>query len=307
MNKISRKNNIIHGIYLLIFLFAFSLIAKNVSAATVTLKINKATINVGDTVAVDVYVDTEGQTLNVVEGSINVSSGLNNISIKELSTANSALNYWVRNPSWSEKDGIISFIGGIPGGFKQGSAQIFRIYLTAKESGEVVFTPAQMKAYANDGLASPVSVSFLPLSIKIDGLTKTIPQDDWKQTLSSDLKAPVGIQVELGQDPSLFDGLKFINMSASDSGSGIDHFEVKEGERSPVRTSESYVLQNQEKLEPITIFAYDKSGNISKKDLVSQKIEASSSPVAVYILIFIVLIFALIIFIIYKIIKKRRK
>lgn len=308
MTKILReKNNVISGFCFIVFVLAFSLIAQNVSAATLSFKINNSSINVGDTVAIDVFVDTEGQTLNVIEGNINISSGLNNITIKELSTANSALNYWVRNPSWSEKDGIISFIGGAPGGFKQSSAPIFRIYMNAKASGEIVFTPAQLKAYANDGLASPVQISFLPLNIEVNKQENVPLQDDWKETLSRDLKAPAGIQVELGQDSSLFDGLKFINISASDLGSGIDHFEVKEGERSPVRTSGTYVLQNQEKLEPITIFAYDKSGNISKKDLVAQKPEVISSPVAIYGAILLIAILALLSFIVYKIIKKRRK
>ena len=304
--KISRFPIKIFRPFSIVFIFLlFSFFVKDVQAATLSFKTANSTIRVGDTVAVEVFMDTEGKTINVIDGAIGVTRGLDDITIKELSTANSALSYWPRNPSWSEKEGAISFVGGTPGGFKQKAAPIFRIYFLAKNSGSVSFSSIQVKAYSNDGLATPVQVSFMPLDITINNQEGLIVQDEWKQTLSKDFQAPAGIKIDLGQDPSLFDGQKFINIFASDPGSGIDHFEVKEGERSPVRTSGTYVLQNQEKLEPITIFAYDKAGNISKKDLIAQKTIAKRPTIGAYILGLVLLL--LVGLVIYKIIKKKRK
>lgn len=298
------RNKLKLAIFLFAFSLSFALAINQADAAVISFSVNNNTPQVGDTVRVDVLMDTEGASLNVVEGNVLMSS-FDSISIKELSVSNSNLNYWVRNPSWSEKEGIISFIGGAPGGFKQSKALLFHVYFTALKSGQVQISSGQVKAYLNDGKASAARVSFLPLNVVIKEKTDVATKDEWKGTLTRDLTAPSGIMVDLGQDPSLFDGQKFLNISAIDAESGIDHFEVREGNRSPVRTTGNYVLQNQENLEPITIYAFDKSGNISSKNLVAQKNVAVSSGLAPYI--FGALILIILLFVAYKIIKRIKK
>lgn len=266
MNKLLQEINHHRKNYLIISLGLLCLFgAKATEAASLSVKVGNENILAGDTVVAEVMMNTDGEDINVVEGSISVPA--NGVTIKQLNTANSVLNYWVRNPSWSEKDKTISFVGGAPGGFNQKSASLFKIYFTVESNGNVSFLPESIKAYANDGVATPVAIKTDDLTVEVKKSEDEEIKDEWVKTVYRDTEGPTNIVFDLGQDDSLFDGQKFIVISASDSGSGLDYFEVKEGNRSPVRTSGNYVLQNQDKLEVLTIFAFDKSGNVTRRSL----------------------------------------
>lgn len=304
--KINCKNKY-YLIGVILFFLIFLLNVKNVSAAELSLKSNNEQVFVGDTVSVDVLINTEGEAVNVVEGNIVVSNGLDLIEIKDLSIANSILKQWVRNPSWSKKDGTISFIGGLPGGFQAKSASLFRIFFTAQTSGQITFLPSDIKVYANDGLATPVGTHVTPLIINVSTSDILPVKDELKTLITKDYQAPTDINIDLGQDPALFDGQKFINISASDLDSGIAYFEVKEGNRDPVKTNNSYVLQNQNNLEPIIIFAFDKAGNISKKVLSPNYSGNTNNNLLIVINLVLILGLVLSGLIMFQIIKKRKK
>ena len=304
---ISNKKSKFSKLLVILFFLVFLLSAKYVSAAELSLSSDSKDVNIGNTIAVDVLINTEGESINVVDGNITIPNGLDLIEIKELSSANSALNQWVRTPSWSKKDGTISFIGGLPGGLNQKSANLFRIFFTARSLGQVTFSPSDIKVYANDGKATLVGVHSTSLTININKADNSSVKDALQTTITKDYKAPTDINVDLGQDASLFDGQKFINVSATDSDSGIAYFEVKEGNREPVRTSSSYVLQNQNNLEPIIIFAFDKAGNVSKKILSPHSSVDTNNNLFIIIDTILIVAFIASVFILCRIFKKKKK
>jgi len=304
---ISNKKSKFSKLIVILFFLVFLLSAKYVSAAELSLSSDSKDVNIGNTIAVDVLINTEGESINVVDGNITIPNGLDLIEIKELSSANSALNQWVRTPSWSKKDGTISFIGGLPGGLNQKSANLFRIFFTARSLGQVTFSPSDIKVYANDGKATLVGVHSTSLTININKADNSSVKDALQTTITKDYKAPTDINVDLGQDASLFDGQKFINVSATDSDSGIAYFEVKEGNREPVRTSSSYVLQNQNNLEPIIIFAFDKAGNVSKKILSPHSSVDTNNNLFIIIDTILIVAFIASVFILCRIFKKKKK
>jgi len=304
---ISNKKSKFSKLIVILFFLVFLLSAKYVSAAELSLSSDSKDVNIGNTIAVDVLINTEGESINVVDGNITIPNGLDLIEIKELSSANSALNQWVRTPSWSKKDGTISFIGGLPGGLNQKSANLFRIFFTARSLGQVTFSPSDIKVYANDGKATLVGIHSTSLTININKADNSSVKDALQTTITKDYKAPTDINVDLGQDASLFDGQKFINVSATDSDSGIAYFEVKEGNREPVRTSSSYVLQNQNNLEPIIIFAFDKAGNVSKKILSPHSSVDTNNNLFIIIDTILIVAFIASVFILCRIFKKKKK
>ena len=307
MNNIVNKKNKLSSVFVVLFFLIFLLSAKQTSAAEVSFGSNNKVVNIGDTVAVDVLINTEGESVNVVDGNITIPSGLDLIDIKELSSANSALSQWVRTPSWLKKDGIISFVGGLPGGLNNSSSSLFRIFFTANSAGQVTFLPSDVKVYANDGLATLVGVHVTPLTITINQADGSSIKDELQATVTKDYKAPANINIDLGQDSSLFDGQKFINISASDPESGVAYFEVKEGNREPVKTSNSYVLQNQNNLEPVIIFAFDKAGNVSKKVLSPQSSVTVNDSLFVIIDVILIIAFIASVFMLYRIFRKKNK
>ncbi len=282
-------------IFLFFVLLFFLLGPIGVFAAIIYPKVNSSEISIGDSVIIDLIIDSEGQAINVVEGDVKIDS--ENIKIRDFSLADSALSYWLKTPFWSPPERQISFVGGVPGGFNSKSAFLFKIIISAESPGQVVFLPANIKAYANDGSATPIQVKIGSLAIKVNSEKKVQPRDEWNEVISKDNNKPQNLVVDIGQDYSLFDGKKFLTFSAVDNESGIDYYEVKEGDRPIVRSGAVYVLQNQEKMEPIVVVVYDKAGNSGE---ITIKPEEDLIPRSYIKLIGLIIILAALISVFYK-------
>lgn len=232
------------------------------SAAVTSVVADNATVAVGDTAIVSVKLDTQGRKPNTVEGTITITGGAKNITISEFTLAGSVLSFWPKTPSLDSASKI-SFIGGVPGGFKGGDGLLFKIVFTADSEGQVVFAPADMKVYDNDGKATVLESSAKPLTMTI-GPKGDKPTNHWLDVIATDTKPPHDIKVAFGQDASVYDGKKFMTISALDDESGVDYYEVSEGDRPAVRSGSTYVLMDQREKSVLTVSAYDKAGNVSK-------------------------------------------
>jgi len=63
-------------------------------------------------------------------------------------------------------------------------------------------------------------------------------------------------------DPNIFGGKYFVSFATQDKGSGIDHYEISEGNKNSfVRVDSPYLLKNQVLDESIYIKAIDRAGN----------------------------------------------
>lgn len=231
-------------------------------AATASIRAENSTIAVGDTALVSVHFDTQGKRPNTIEGEIDVSSGVDHISITEFTLAGSSLRYWLKTPSLDSKSKI-SFVGGTPGGFNSKDGLLFKIVFTADSVGDVTITPENIKAYDNDGKATPITTATQSLTLTIQPKTDQ-GTNHWLDIIAGDKEGPHDITVAVGQNDTVFNGQKFITISAVDDQSGIDHYEVSEGDRPAVRSGSTYVLLDQTEKSIITIAAYDKAGNVSK-------------------------------------------
>ncbi len=288
----------------ILFLALFLLIPKQTLAATAYLTTDYPLIAVGDTIIVNLAMDPLDKRPNVVEGDVLIKSGSKNIKISELSTAGSVLAYWARNPSL-DLDSSISFVGGTPGGFNQKSALLFKIVFLAEKEGQVVFLPANIKAYDNDGKATPIEVSNNSLAINIGPKKDDQPRDQWLEIISKDNQPPQDIAATFGQDDSIFEGKKFITISAIDNQSGIDYYEVAEGNWPAVRSGETYVLLDQSESSVIIITVYDKAGNHSQIILKPGKPQISISYGKLIIILVVSLIIFYVLLRLFKSIKKK--
>jgi hypothetical protein len=81
-------------------------------------------------------------------------------------------------------------------------------------------------------------------------------------TTTTDTTPPEPFDIALGGVQALFYGGQFLAFATSDADSGLDYYEVVEGERPPVRSNGSYVLHNQRTSELVAVLAYDKAGNV---------------------------------------------
>jgi hypothetical protein len=116
-------------------------------------------IAAGDIAVVDVYLNTEGKTINSVEGSI-LLSGKNGGQFKptDFSVGGSAFTLWPRKPSLSENGTIISFVGGVPNGVTGSRVRLFSVSLLLQSPGTLSILPQGVTAYLSDGSGTALPV-----------------------------------------------------------------------------------------------------------------------------------------------------
>ncbi len=288
--KFFKINNFIWiGLLLIVFL------PKTIFSASINVSSGDM-VSAGDTSILEVYLDTEGQVINSIDGSITLSDEHNgNFEIRDLNLVNSAFSMWPRKPSLEEGH-TISFVGGIPGGVNSARVSLFKVVVKINESGDFTITPNKITAYLNDGLATALDITKNISTIAIGG-KKTEIKDKWKEIISNDNNAPAPFNIELLKDINLYDGNKFISFETTDVESGISYYEVREGNYPPVRAGNSYVLIDQSSDADIIVTAYDKAGNFQVATL---KQKDSINWLGIFVVLLLVIL-------VKKIIKRIRK
>ena len=226
--------------------------------------------SVGDTAIFDVYLNTEGQTINTVDGSIKIIDQ-DRLALQNYFVANSILSLWPTSPTFNSKDRGVSFVGGTPGGVKTSHGLLFSLVFSAKSSGDIVFRPQKTVIYSNEAKATSIIAENKDLSFSISENGNVVTKNNWQELIEKDKTSPQPFTVTLNQDPNLFEGQKFISFTTSDDGTGIAYYEVREGNFPPEKAETQYVLQDQQKIEKIEVIAYDRAGNKRIGTLQDQK------------------------------------
>lgn len=224
------------------------------------------TVSASDTSIISVFLNTEGQLINSIDGSIKLSDQNNgNFEIKDINLANSVFTIWPRKPSLQDGHSIV-FVGGVPGGLSGSRLLLFQVIVKINEPGEFKITPKDTIVYINDGLGTPIEIEEEIFTI-IVGEEKGEPQNEWQEIISKDNTAPLPFKVTLMQDEYIYEGRKFIAFETVDTESGISYYEVKEGGYPSVRSGTNYILIDQDNSAEIVVTAYDKAGNFQVSTL----------------------------------------
>lgn len=278
-----------------------------VFASVVSIDTKETNLYVGDNVIFNVRLNSEGKEINAMDGMVALQYTPSSITVSDISIAGSAFSLWPRRPSLSADKSMISFVGGVPKGLASGDALVFKIILNLNQAGDIVLKPTGINVYVNDGKGTLDPVTFKDLKITVlpkpEGFES---RKEWTTIVSADRTPPEPFEIFLGQDSSAFDGKKFISFNAIDTESGIDHYEVKEGDLPPSRSSGTYVLKNQDTRQTITVTAFDVAGNTREViyDTSGVSTVPSKTPITtiLYTLLVLLLIAGLIVFF-----KKRKR
>jgi hypothetical protein len=256
-------------------IFAFCLLLPfSVNAAILYLEPSQGEYHQGDNFIVEARIDTEGECINTVKAIVGFTK--ETLEVKDFSTGNSILSLWLESSKIDQKEGLISFVGGIPGGFcgplvgepgKPNSLGkiIFRVRETdAKLERE---TDAKLEflegsqVLLNDGFGTQAKLNLKGAVFTILPEKLEVPKEEWQKELSKDDISPEPFEIKISQDPSIFGGKYFIVFSTTDKQTGIDHYEVKEGKRDWKRAESPYLLEDQSLKSIIKVKAVDKAGN----------------------------------------------
>jgi hypothetical protein len=229
-------------------------------ARAATLSISSGTISI----------DTEGQAINAIE--VHLSFDPQKMSVENISTGGSAVNFWIESPTVSNQAGTLDLSGIIPGGLTTASRAIVSFNVVSLQPGvQAQFNVVSARALLDDGKGTPATLSIVntpfvpPVAVTSSPLLDTSPPDPFVP--------------QIGRDPSIFNGDYFVAFSTTDPQSGIDHYEILEGSDTVWHNATSpYRLTDQSLSSNIYIRAVDGAGNFRVVELPAQNTPAKISP-----------------------------
>lgn len=233
-----------------------------VHAAQIYFETPVTTASVGDTIVLHVRLNTEGASINAVDLGILYPKIL---AVKNISKSGSFVQIWVKEPSYTSD--VIFLSGGVPGGVISGNTIVATIMFEAKSVGDgaLGLSPAS-SILLNDGSGTSVPISLQTPTIHIvarkpNESPRVLSGDVSAKQANSDFVRPNGFDLAIGSDARLFGGKYFVSFFTTDSGSGVDHYQLKEGDGPYVLARSPYLLSDQALHSVIHVRAYDGSSN----------------------------------------------
>ena len=122
---------------------------------------------VGDTIDVSVRIDSQGQTVNAAQGTIEYPSSI--LQVVRVDHSNSVFNIWAQEPTVNTSTGEISFLGGSTNAFSGPSLYTLDITFTARGTGLATLNFGNAGVTAGDGTGANILSSSTPISFRIGG------------------------------------------------------------------------------------------------------------------------------------------
>lgn len=246
-----------------IFTFCFSFFnVSEVNAAELFFEAENREFTQGDDFLVNIFLNTEVESINAAEGKILFTPRL--LEIREIRDGNSIVNFWIERPIM-EQPGVIVFSGITPGGYQGEKEFLFSVVFRAKTTGRGAIEIREARVLKNDGEGTPVGVKISPFQFSISQEGQAVQP---MVEPVKDIHPPGKFKPEIAQSQEIFNGEYSLVFTAQDKESGIDHYEVREGLFDEFHIAKSpYLVQDQSLDKKIYIKAVDKSGNESTEIL----------------------------------------
>lgn len=293
-------NKKIHIIVILFFL-NFLFFVPFTNAARFFFETDNKEVGLGQEMEIVLRVDSEGEMINALEGTIYLPELL---SVEAIHDGDTLIAFWSERP-YLNNDQMINFSGIMPGGWWGRGGKVFSFIARTINQGEGTIVVSNARILLHDGKGTELPVSTESLALHVDEEIALIPVlFDYDDDELPELFTPL-----LAQDSDVFEGDYFLVFATQDKGSGIDYYEVQEtkkrlkdkGEGNWQKAESPYRIIDQTLESFIYIRAIDRAGNI--RVVVFEPTKRPDRRLAIMILaLFIILfLFALII------INRRRK
>jgi len=191
------KNNFIKiSTVFFLFLICFFQVA---NAADLSIEVNSTQVKVGDTVTATVYVNSDNQSINNIDGSISVSSDI--LEIQSVSNSGSILNLWVEQPSYSKN--LVDFNGGVPNpGYSGSKGKIVSIFMKAVKAGNAQISFNSASVRANDGLGTDVLKNKSGKTINVlSNVIQPVQNPEIEETVTNQISTPAAPVIKSLETP----------------------------------------------------------------------------------------------------------
>lgn len=260
-------------------------------ASEIEINAGSSNYDLKETFFVDVYLNTEFQNINAIEGTIVFDK---NLILKETIDSDSFINFWIEKDISGES---FQFAGIVPGGFRGTGGKLFTLVFETQNSGKTSIVLQNAAVFLNDGFGTREIVSVKQKEFIVS--SKLSADFGEKNLFSSDVYSPESFKPEISKSDSLFDGKWFLVFATVDKNSGISHYLVKEAKFKTLMFFKSwkivespYVLSDQSKTSFIAIKAVDKAGN----EIIERVYPENPKPLVIKITSIFIAVFVVIIF-----------
>lgn len=137
------------------FVMGISLFAAGTAHAAVLYWVpTSGEAKISDTITADLKIDSEGTGINAAQATIRFPQEL--LEVVSVEKSDSAFSFWLEEPSFSNTDGTISFVGGTPYGISGASIKVLTATFTVKRAGTATLAAADAAVTASDGTGTNV-------------------------------------------------------------------------------------------------------------------------------------------------------
>jgi hypothetical protein len=252
------KNSFLPLLVITTLLLPTSSFAEN---SSVSLLAPTRTVAEGDTVLVPVLLNIPSVGINAFQARVAVSGAAHLVSI---STGESVFTVWPEAPSITHD--AATFIAGTPNSVTGSSLRAATLVITAATIGKVEVSVADATVYAGDGTGAPEPLNDSKISFMVGPKTGATV-NELTDLLGKDLTPPNSFTITLGRDPSLYNNAYFISFVTSDTGSGVDRYEVSENDGPWVVATSPYLLSDQSLAGSVAVRAIDTAENVQTETL----------------------------------------
>ena len=161
-------------IYLVLVAVAFSaLFVSRAHGAILEFLPGTVAVDAGKEFSVNLIIDSEDEGINAAQGTIRFSPDL--FEAKGVSRDGSVFNFWVEEPTISNEEGTIRFLGGTSKGVSGGSLHVLRAVFLAKSPGSASITLSDGAVTASDGKGTNVLSVTKTVEVGIGGVAAPPP------------------------------------------------------------------------------------------------------------------------------------
>ena len=208
---------------------------------------------------VEIFLETNGsEDINAFE--IKVEYPPKFLKLKDWSDGNSIISLWIKEPK--NNNGIFSFQGIVPGGYGDSKkGLLITLYFEGcKEGRAEIKIKDNSQILLNDGFGTKAKAYFSRAVINIKSPEEESPKSKLPLKFTENIP-PEPFNPAVSRADEIYGGNYFLIFSTQDKDSGIDYYEISEGEE-PFRIAQSpYLLRNQKLDEKVRVRAVDKAGN----------------------------------------------
>jgi hypothetical protein len=242
-------------------------------AASLSLQTPSQTTQLNTPFAVDVILDSQGQTINATQGSLTFPT--DGLVLKGIYEGNSIINLWIQKPQ-ETLSGTIVWSGIIPGGFdgilepnqtSTSPGKLFAVVFNPIKTGTANINFQTSTVLLNNGRGTPANLTTDGIVITVTSSTNSASQ--LPTMITNDHNPPDPFTITLTRDPNLFNNRWFIVFNAQDKESGVASYGILESiyPRKNINDSEwrtavsPYALRDQSLASYVYVRAVDYAGN----------------------------------------------